>query len=477
MKKSFFTLLDERAQQTGSLLCVGLDPHTADLPEPTAAAARDFCLHVISATADLALAFKTNVAFFEALGPEGWSVLKEVIAAVPAGIPVILDAKRGDIATTAEAYADSTFKLLGAQAVTLNPYMGYDSLQPFLQDPSHGVFLLCKTSNPGSVDLQDLPLAGEGRPLHLFEKVAQLAQEWNDAYNLGLVVGATHPIALEQVRREAPQVWILAPGVGAQGADLNAALRAGLRADGSGLMISVSRAISRAADPRQAAVELLDTIQKARKEIVNETAEISTGDRTAISAELAEGLLQAGCVRFGQFTLKSGLISPIYLDMRTFVSHPELLARISAAYRPLLEQLKFDRLAALPYAALPIGTSISLQTGWPLIYPRKETKGYGTRADIEGEYKAGETVVVIDDLATTGISKFEAIQKLTAAGLVVRDVVVLIDREYGATEALLEAGIHLHSVLTLTNLLDYWEQANRIDPEQIKAAREFLARQ
>ncbi len=196
-----------------------------------------------------------------------------------------------------------------------------------------------------------------------------------------------------------------------------------------------------------------------------------------VSSALADGLLAAGCVKFGSFTLKSGLQSPIYLDLRQLVSHPALLAEVAKAYVALLKNLQFDRLAALPYAALPIGTAVSLAGGWPMIYPRREAKGYGTGAEIEGAYTAGERVVVIDDLATTGGSKFEAIDKLSAAGLQVQDVVVLIDRQSGAAEALAERGYRLHAVLNLTGLLDYWEQAQSAPSEQIAAARAFLASQ
>ncbi len=157
------------------------------------------------------------------------------------------------------------------------------------------------------------------------------------------------------------------------------------------------------------------------------------------------------------------------------MSHPRLLAEVARAYGPILRKLDFDRLAALPYAALPIGTAISLQNDWPLLYPRKETKEYGTRAEIEGEFHPGETAVVIDDLATTGGSKFEAIEKLTAAGLKVSDVIVLIDRQSGAAESLAKAGYRLHAVLTLSGLLDYWEATKRIPLEQITKARAFLA--
>jgi uridine monophosphate synthetase len=189
---------------------------------------------------------------------------------------------------------------------------------------------------------------------------------------------------------------------------------------------------------------------------------------------LADGLLQAGCVKFGEFTLKSGLVSPIYIDLRRVITFPKLLAQVGAAYLPLLAGLKFDRLAGLPYAAIPIATAISLQGGYPMIYPRKEVKTYGTKAEIEGEFQAGETAVVIDDLTTTGGSKFEAIEKLTSAGLIVHDVVVLIDRQSGARESLAASGFGLHAVLTISELLDYWEGTNKVEKASITAARAFL---
>jgi orotidine 5'-phosphate decarboxylase subfamily 2 len=272
--ETFFSFLEKRVADCSSLLCVGLDPHPSDLPSPSAAAVRDFCLRIVRAAAPYAAAFKPNAAFFELAGPEGWKVLKEVIEAVQEQserlgslIPVILDAKRSDIASTAEAYARSAFVQLGAHAVTLNPYLGRDSIEPFLSYKEKGVFLLCKTSNPGAGDLQDLPLApsptstGEGAQGRLlFEHVASLAQEWNTGNNIGLVVGATQPEALVRVRRAAPGLWFLVPGVGTQGGDLETALRAGLRSDQRGVLVNVSRGIARAADPAKAAAGLRDEI-------------------------------------------------------------------------------------------------------------------------------------------------------------------------------------------------------------------------
>ncbi len=191
-------------------------------------------------------------------------------------------------------------------------------------------------------------------------------------------------------------------------------------------------------------------------------------------SNIADELLSAGCIKFGEFTLKSGLQSPIYIDLRRLISHPKLLADVARAYLSLLATLEFSRLAGLPYAAIPIATAISLAGNYPMIYPRKEVKAYGTKAEIEGEYHAGETVVVIDDLATTGGSKFEAIQKLTGAGLAVKDVVVLVDRQSGAKESLAEAGYTLHAVLTISEMLDYWEKTGKVGKDKIEATRKFL---
>ena len=196
---------------------------------------------------------------------------------------------------------------------------------------------------------------------------------------------------------------------------------------------------------------------------------------TASQKSLADGLLEAGCIKFGSFTLKSGLQSPIYIDLRQIITYPKLLAEIAQAYLPLLSTFHFSRIAGLPYAAIPIATAISLAGNYPMIYPRKEVKTYGTKAEIEGEYHAGETIAVIDDLATTGGSKFEAIEKLTGVGLVVKDIVVLVDRQSGAKESLAQAGYSMHAVLTITQMLDYWEENGKVDKDKIAETRKFLA--
>ena len=477
---TFFSRLESRAREIDSLLCIGLDPHPGDLPVPSAVAARDFCLRLITATTDLAAAYKPNAAFFEAFGAEGVAALRDVIAAIPDDIPVVLDAKRGDISSTAQAYAKAAFETLGADALTINPYLGKDAVDPFIADPTKGAFMLCKTSNPGAADLQDLTVEGvDALPLHVH--VAQLAQNWNTNDNLGLVVGATQVESLARVRTAAPNLWFLAPGVGAQGGDLRLALQAGLRSDGLGMLIPVSRGISRADDPRQAAVEFRNAINKERSAIVDQRSSDYQlqADKLQKSGDkinsIAEGLLEAGCIKFGEFTLKSGVVSPIYIDLRRLVGYPLLLSQIAIAYIQILKNLKFDQLAALPYAALPIASAISLQGHWPMVYPRKEVKEYGTKAQIEGVYEAGQQAVVIDDLISTGGSKFEGIEKLESGGLKVMDVVVLIDRSPDQGAELIERGYLLHAVLTIADLLRIYEQTGAVDSQKINEVRAFLS--
>lgn len=456
----FFDLLEARARQTGSLLCVGLDPHPEGFHG--AAEAQAACFGWIDATAPSACAFKVNSAFFEVYGPGGWEALRDVIRHVPAEIPVILDAKRGDIASTARAYARAGFETLGAGAMTVSPYLGSDSWLPFLENPEKAIFLLCKTSNPSADELQTLPVA-TGEPLYVHLARESISKAAGRA--VGLVVGATDPDALAQVRAALPEVWILAPGVGAQGGDLDRAVAAGVREDGLGILIPISRALATASDPRAEAQRLAHAIHSAR------AAAQATPRRDGLAAEL----VQTGCVALGEFRLRSGEISPIYLDLRRLASHPRTLARAAAAYVPILESLEFDRLAGLPYAGLPIATAVALRTGVPMIYPRREVKDYGTRASVEGEYRAGERVVLIDDVATSGGTKIEAAERLRAAGLEVQDVVVLVDRQSGADASLKAAGLRLHSVFTLGDLLGEWEQAGLISPDTLAEIRHALA--
>ncbi len=213
----FFEKLEQAASKSGSLLCVGLDPDPALLPVADVAA---FNRAVIEATAGFVCAYKPNLAFYEALGEAGYRVLRETLAAVPSEIPVIGDGKRGDIGNTVKAYARSLFDDLGFDAVTVNPYLGGDSLEPFLARDDKGVFILCRTLNPGARDLQDLPIASGAASRPLFEVVAEKARTWNSRGNVGLVAGATFPDELRRIRSICTEMTLLVPGVGAQGGDV-----------------------------------------------------------------------------------------------------------------------------------------------------------------------------------------------------------------------------------------------------------------
>ena len=426
---------------------------------------------IVDATHPFACAFKPNSAFYEARGPEGLKTLKALIDHIHArGLPVILDAKRGDIASTADAYAAACFDSLGADALTVNPLLGGDSVQSFSCREDRGVFLLCHTSNPGAKDLQELDCGGDP----FYERIASAAQGWNARGNVGLVVGATFPRQLERVRAIAPDMWILLPGVGSQGGDLESSLAAGLRADGSGVLVNISRAIAQAADPGTAAKAFRDSINAARKAPRAPAAAAPTAALT-LADQIALGLHDLGAVRFGEFTLKSGQKSPIYIDLRLLVSDPKLMSIAARAFADIMRGLSYDRIAALPYGGLPIGQAVALATGKPLIYARREVKDYGTKKLIEGKFTAGETVVVLDDLVTTGGSKIEAMAPLTDAGLTVTDVVVLVDREQGGRKELAEHGLTLHAALTLSEILDSLVAHGRISSTVRSDVRAALA--
>lgn len=239
----------QRAQaQNQSLLCVGLDPDPAKFPaqlQGDASRIYDFCAAIVEATADLVIAFKPQIAYFAANRAE--DQLEELIRHIHEkhpGIPVILDAKRGDIGSTAEQYAIEAFERFKADAITVNPYMGRDSVDPYLAYPDKGVILLCRTSNPGGSDLQFLEVDTSKGRMKLYEHVARtVAEDWNASGNCALVVGATFPAEIARVRALVGELPLLVPGIGAQGGDIAATLAAGRTENGTGLMINSSRAV------------------------------------------------------------------------------------------------------------------------------------------------------------------------------------------------------------------------------------------
>lgn len=270
----FMTALRAAWRQRDSLLCVGLDPDPARLPAHLRKKPRaifDFCRDIVDATADVVCCFKPQIAYFAAQRAEDQleALIAHIHAAHPA-TPVILDAKRGDIGSTAEQYAAEAFDRFGADAITVNPYMGRDSIEPYLARPDKGVILLCRTSNPGGSDLQFLDVGNGER---LFERVARLtANDWNASGNCALVVGATFPAEIARVRALVGDMPLLVPGIGAQGGDIEATVLAGRTPAGAGLMINSSRAILYASDgkdfadaARQVALRTRDAINRHRR--------------------------------------------------------------------------------------------------------------------------------------------------------------------------------------------------------------------
>ena len=478
---SFFSALENRINEIDSLLCIGLDPHQQDFEEYNGQAVRDFCLRLIEQTADVAAAYKPNAAFFEALGAEGMVALEDVIRQIPEETPVILDVKRGDISSTARAYAKAAFEILNADAVTLNPYLGKDAVLPFIENPAKGAFIICKTSNPSAAELQDLLVSGRiptsataGNLRPLYEWIADLVRQWNVQGNLGLVVGATQVESLASVRQMDPNIWILAPGIGAQGGNLQTALGAGLREDSLGMLIPVSRSISRADNPRQEAQRIRDAIN-AERSTRPHARKITRASHLSQQQQLiADGLLDLDCIQFGEFTLKSGKTSPVYFDLRRLIAHPAFLTQVARAYCDILALLDFEHVAALPYAGLPITSAVSLLGNWSMVYPRKEEKSYGTKAQVEGIFSPDDTAVVIDDLITTGDSKLEAIHKLAENGLIIKDIVVLIDRSKNAREFLNKKGYQLHAFLSISELLTYYQSADLVKREIVAKVDRFL---
>ena len=261
------------SRQQNSLLCVGLDPEQKRLPSrlhsmPVARAVTYFCQAIIEATAPYVCAFKPNIAFFEVLGPEGMYVFQKVLQAVPEYIPIIVDAKRGDLGNTARNYAATVFDIYACDAVTVNPYLGFDSIAPFLAYEEKAVFFLCRTSNPSAGDFQDLLVCEEkGQVRPLYEEIAKHVQLWNRIGNCGLVVGATYPQELNAIRSMCPAMPILIPGVGAQGGNLGASVLAGVDVSGEKAIISVSRSILYAGESEDYAVSAANEARKLRNRI------------------------------------------------------------------------------------------------------------------------------------------------------------------------------------------------------------------
>lgn len=473
---TFFEKLTSAIARNQSLLVVGLDPNPEMMPqrsnytensEATITDLWDWLQFIIAETSDLVCAYKPTLGFYEILGGEGWQLLSQVLAAIPEDIPIILDAKHGDI-NTSSAFAHAIFEQWNVDAVTLSPYAGQDHAAPFLLYPEKGVFILCRTSNPGAIALQEYPTPDA--PLYL--EVIREAKTWGTPEQLFLEVGTAAVEVLEKVRATAPERIILMRSIWSEKTNFNSLLRAGLGKQGDGLLIPVPQDLLNQENLKNNVNQLRQEIEATRQQVrqADSTCELWTPDVCLLTQhphqDLILQLFDIGCLLFGEYIQASGAIFSYYIDLRRIISNPQIFHQVLHAYAEILKTLTFDRLAGIPYGSLPTATGLSLLLHQPMIYPRKEVKAHGTRRVVEGQFHPGETVVVVDDILITGKSAIEGAEKLESVGLEVEDIVVFIDHEEGVKERLKAKGYRAHSVLTISEITDTLYAAGRINQEQ-----------
>ncbi|MFH7026472.1 MAG: bifunctional orotidine-5'-phosphate decarboxylase/orotate phosphoribosyltransferase [Heteroscytonema crispum UTEX LB 1556] len=475
---NFFDKFNRAIAQNQSLLFVGLDPNFEMMPPRYNSGdiitdLWDWLQFIISETADLVCAYKPTLGFYEALGVPGLELLNKTLAAIPAHIPIILDAKHGDL-NTSTIFARAVFAEWQVDAITLSPYTGQDHIAPFLVYPGKAVFILCCTSNPGAETLQQYPTAES--PLYL--QVVKEAKNWGTPEQLGLEVGTIKPDIIARIRTVAPERIIMARSIWAEGGNLNQILAAGLNANGDGLLVPVPQDMLSSENPSEEICSLRDEINQARTKIISEGSACSVWlpDICILNQHPQQDLIlqlyDIDCIMFGSFVQASGAVFPYYIDLRKIISNPQIFNQVLIAYEEILKTLDFDRLAGIPYGSLPTATGLSLRLQCPMIFPRKEVKAHGTRKVIEGNFHPGERVVVVDDILISGKSVMEGAEKLKSAGLNVNDIVVFIDHEQGVKDRLRANGYQAHAVLTISEITETLYQAGRINEEQFLAFTE-----
>ena len=481
----FFVQLTDAIADRQSLLVTGLDPNPEMLQSWAArrglagrsflSQARHWIKAVIEATGPHVCAYKPSLGFYQALGPVGLELLLEVRDLVPRDLPLIIDAKHGDL-NSSSALAHYLFKDLGADAVTLSPLAGQDIAAPFLLYPDKAVVMTCHSSNQAARQIQHYP--NEEAPLYL--QIVRETQLWATPDQLLLEVGTSDPAILARVRSEAPERFLILRSLWGEEEKLDAMLQAGLGAAADGLLLPLPQNLL-VEDDMASRAEALKLQIMAKRERWLENSERGDADTCALwlpgtqpAADPLEGLIvdlfDIGCLLFGEYVQASGAVFNYYVDLRQIISDPNLFHRVLHAYASELQGLHFDRIAGIPYGSLPTATGLSLQLHKPLIYPRKEVKAHGARRLIEGDFDAGDRVVVVDDILITGGSVLEGIAKLESSGLVVEDVVVFIDHggdhDRQARERLAAAGYRCHSVLNIEQITTVLHRAGRLSDAQ-----------
>jgi uridine monophosphate synthetase len=481
----FFDKLNDAIDCNQSLLCIELDPDPEvwskyfgswERVSVNLWGVQEWLEFIILQTTDLVCAYKLNLEFYRVLGSPGLELLRHTLESIPSYIPVILDAKPSDI-NSSTIFALTAFSDWQVDAVTVNPYAGQDEVAPFLVYPDKAVFVLCATANPSAAILQEYPTVEAPFYLNLVKQ----AKTWGTPEQVALEVGGCAD-TFARIRAVAPERLILARDLTSDWAkpialtgdrsDFQEILKAGLTANGDGLIIAVPQEMLAEEYPR-------NTIQALRQEVNQVRAEITQSSPNCSlwlpdvclfqqhrHKDLILQLYDIGCIHFGEYVQASGATFPYYIDLRTIISHPQIFEGVLSAYADILKDLEFDRIAGIPYGSLPTATGLGLRLNYPIIFPRKEVKAHGTRRLVEGKYREGETIIVIDDILITGKSVIEGADKLQSVGLKVKDIVVFIDHEEGVKEKLERNGYRNHAVLTISEIAQTLYEAGRLDREQ-----------
>jgi len=469
---NFTEKLDRAIATNNSLLIVGLDPNPEMMPEEyrqedLLTSTEAWLLWVINSTSDRVCAYKPTLGFYQALGIPGLQLLARILAAIPKSIPVILDAKHSDL-NTSTVFAKTIFEQWQVDAVTLTPYAGQDHAAPFLVYADRAVFILAHTSNPKAETLQRFP--NFEQPFYL--QVVKEAQTWATPEQLYLEVGTTNVDILRKIRAIAPERTILLRSLWSKKNNLESLIEIGLNSMGEGLLIPIPQDFLSNSNLAEEVTDLNQKLNTYRRGKITQAAscDIWTPDVCLLTSHPYQSLIlelfDIGCLLFGEYVQASGATFSYYIDLRKIISNPHIFNQVLDAYGDIVQQLEFDRIAGIPYGALPTATGLALNLQRPMIFPRKEVKAHGTRRLIEGNFNPGEKVVVIDDILISGKSVMEGADKLKSAGLVIDDIVVFIDHEGGVKQRLADNGYKAYSVLSISEITNTLYEAGRINQEQ-----------
>lgn len=475
---NFTEKLDRAIVTNQSLLIMGLEPNLEMLPnltnngdiehlETLIPQITTWLEQLITKTSNHVCAYKPTLGYYQALGAAGIQLLSHILTKIPDHIPIILDAKHGDL-NTSSIFAQTIFEKWQVDAITLSAYPGQDHIAPFLLFPDKAVFILCHTSNPGAVTLQQYPTPESPFYLHLITE----AQTWGTPEQLALEIGSSNPEIFAKVRQIAPERLILARSIWSKSQNINQILTAGLNHNGDGLLIPIPEDWLGKSDLIPRIETLKAEINQIRENITTESSNCQLWTANVCFLQqhphqtLILQLYDIGCLLFGDYVQASGATFSYYIDLRKIISNPQIFSQVIQAYAEILEKLTFDRLAGIPYGSLPTATGLSLVLNRPMIYPRKEVKAHGTRRVIEGNFHPGEKVVMVDDILISGKSALEGAEKLKSADLIVEDIVVFIDHEGGVKDKLKAHGYNAYSVLRISEITETLYQAGRISEQQ-----------